>query len=764
MQSALSRLCSLCNDIDFSALVWPTLHMKQVTTAKIDLGEAQDVRARASECDFCHLIISRLDRVEDPDIEKNAHDRCWLGTKLFDSAQVVTERPGNGEMFEVCWLYIEIAPTTFKGFVGPIVPDIIYKPGVQNPTSSDATIQSRPWTLMHLQGCIDPIPHVDTYCQGDGLLAAPLWESRYSGRLRDPVLHHDLPRRWLQLCMEHHKKDCSSVPHPIVDDFRVIDVREMAIVRAQRACQYVALSYCWGSSSTVLLKRDNIESFAVARSLSNITLPNTITDAVTVTRGLGIRYLWVDALCIVQDDTALLLKQIPQMAHIYEQSVCTIIAAAAENADGGLAGVRSGTRTINSITIRLPGMNLVTAAEDPELPGNNSLERRMDLMDYRWRSRAWTLQEEVVSRRKIFFEGDRIFWCCSHGILTEETVKEVATARRSIRNNRSDTVSSSFLEINTMSESIMDKDFTPALYERIVMYYSERNLSFPSDSINAISGILLQFSQKHRFKFTWGHPEAWFASSLLWTTNYQCSPNGGVQKVTWGDSTEAEIPIPTWSWAAWVGKLDGDRVFYKFALRPYRSTRGYWCPLFYRCTIDARNKPLPYACLNPESLQGLNGNQSHPSWVGRPQHIDLSTSGPTQNALDSGLLRFWTSVATVYVGKRSTLLRRETVDHVLLNQNAIPLDNGCFIQSLETLSWADETRYEHYPTAVANLREDFVQGVHKIHALAIELHDRFVSILIVEKVGNTYYRRGICSTQENRWLKSDPKWSLITLG
>ena len=764
MLNTLSRLCTLCSSINFSALVWPTLHGREQATDKTNLGDVRDVRARASGCEFCHLIISRLDQIQGPDIQKSPRDRCWLGTSKFFPDQLAVERSRDGNIFIAYWLFIEIAPITFNGFVGPCLPDRYFKPGVRNPSTEKASVQSRPWTLMHLSGCVDPVPHVDTYCQQQNLVAGSLWERRYSGRLRDPVINLGLPRRWLQLCMSHHQGDCYPIARHIVDDFRAIDVDEMAIVRPPKACQYAALSYCWGSHSTVLLQRGNIAKLSKPGSLKDMTLPNTISDAITLTRGMGVRYLWVDALCIVQDDANLLLKQIPQMAHIYEQSVCTIMAAAARNADDGLAGVRVDTRAIDITLIRLPDLCLMTAAEDPKLPNDGSRVRRVQLDDYIWRSRAWTLQEEIVSRRKLFVEGDRIFWCCSHGIWTEETEKELTTYHDLVREPQDVDGTAESLGLHSMAANMMDQKLTPRLWRSIIADYSRRQLSFSSDAINAISGILLRLGRRDSMKFAWGHPERWFSDSLSWTTNFECLPNAGLQKVISHDGSSVKVQIPSWSWAAWVGSLREDHIHFKWNFDDSSGVDGYWCPTFYRCTLDAHGNPVPYACINFERFQDLSNAVSRPSWVGNQQGIEIATAGSEPDVVDSGLLQCWTSIAIVYIGREPTLHQREPGNHVVLNRHGIRLDSGTKIQSLETLPRADETRYKQYPIAVRRCQGEFVQGVHQVHALVIKWELGWAYVLIVEKVGNIYYRRGVCTIEDKKWTDADPVWMLVTLG
>lgn len=96
---------------------------------------------------------------------------------------------------------------------------------------------------------------------------------------------------------------------------------------------YATLSYCWGCQKNTTLRQDNISQ--LQREIDAENLPQTIRDAVETTRKMSIRYLWVDALCIVQDDEIEKAKEIARMQDVYSCSTVTIIASSASGADEG---------------------------------------------------------------------------------------------------------------------------------------------------------------------------------------------------------------------------------------------------------------------------------------------------------------------------------------------------------------------------------------------------------------------------------------------
>ncbi|KAH6705134.1 heterokaryon incompatibility protein-domain-containing protein, partial [Leptodontidium sp. MPI-SDFR-AT-0119] len=134
--------------------------------------------------------------------------------------------------------------------------------------------------------------------------------------------------------------------------------------------------------------------------------PATILDAMKVVEALVYRYLWVDSLCITQDDPVETQLQIQQIASIYANAVICIVAAAGLSPRTGLPGVSSSRKDLQSIA-RING-NIVLGAFLPNF-------RRM-VMETKWGSRAWTYQEFVLSRRMLIFTESEIFYHC--GTLT----------------------------------------------------------------------------------------------------------------------------------------------------------------------------------------------------------------------------------------------------------------------------------------------------------------------------------------------------------
>lgn len=125
----------------------------------------------------------------------------------------------------------------------------------------------------------------------------------------------------------------------------LIDVIQCCLVQAEPGHEYMALSYVWGKVSGLKLTHDNLRKLQTWHALDYgkmaDMIPNTVRHAIDLVRSLGGRYLWIDMLCIVQDDTDdHKLEELNKMGDIYRNACLTIIAADGAHADHGLCGIR----------------------------------------------------------------------------------------------------------------------------------------------------------------------------------------------------------------------------------------------------------------------------------------------------------------------------------------------------------------------------------------------------------------------------------------
>jgi hypothetical protein len=156
-----------------------------------------------------------------------------------------------------------------------------------------------------------------------------------------------LAKIWLQDCLLLHEKCTrgSALHSPPIFPSRVIDVADpgncFLFENLGERDNYLTLSYCWGQGERLLTTISSYEIFR-RRLPSDDQIPLTFRDAFTVTRALGHRYIWIDALCIIQDDPQDLNREMAKMGDIYHNSTVTIFAGKGPHSSSGLFALRNG--------------------------------------------------------------------------------------------------------------------------------------------------------------------------------------------------------------------------------------------------------------------------------------------------------------------------------------------------------------------------------------------------------------------------------------
>lgn len=192
---------------------------------------------------------------------------------------------------------------------------------------------------------------------------------------------------WISSCQDvhgttHEKSYFQDSIYPFkLQGFRVIDVRRRCLAVLSGGEEYVALSYVWGTRNNIVTKKENVEIFSTEDAFSSVELPKTIRDAIDLTHALGYLYLWVDSLCIVQDDDTVKLQLIANMGSIYANATVTIVAATGSNANAGLSGFDEDSRASINTPLEFIG---------PELQLGVLPHFAAELMESCHATRAWT--------------------------------------------------------------------------------------------------------------------------------------------------------------------------------------------------------------------------------------------------------------------------------------------------------------------------------------------------------------------------------------
>ncbi|KAL0935434.1 heterokaryon incompatibility protein [Colletotrichum truncatum] len=223
---------------------------------------------------------------------------------------------------------------------------------------------------------------------------------------------------WLQSCCDNHSScarysTTSTKWHPtrLIDlgpegsaYWRFRDTTRDGPVSSEEA--YIALSYRWGQTPSILLLTSTIDDFFRGRPIQN--LPRTFRELALVARRFSVRYIWIDALCIIQDSKEDWDVQALTMRQVYSNALCTVAASASSDEEGGLFRERTPS-------------DILPAAIDLSINEHGSSQRFCVYERDYWdknifagplHKRGWVFQERHLSPRVLYFGESQILWEC----------------------------------------------------------------------------------------------------------------------------------------------------------------------------------------------------------------------------------------------------------------------------------------------------------------------------------------------------------------
>ncbi|KAH8774499.1 heterokaryon incompatibility protein-domain-containing protein [Diaporthe sp. PMI_573] len=280
----------------------------------------------------------------------------------------------------------------------------------------------------------------------------------------------------------------------------------------------------------------------------------TIIDAMELCRRLGIQYIWVDALCIIQDDENDKADQLKAMSHIYRCASFTIVAASDQDAGAGLPGLRPGTRCfqqkevlVAQATESKPALSLMTTCNPKSSVKVHYLE------ETKCNTRGWTFQERYLSSRCLVFTEEQVYFSCNEAIFCEESYSEHGPPYLQPFEN-----SGSELSLNAHQQYTEPTDASDRLWRRyraVVERYTRRNLGFQGDVYDAFKGLekALLYMYGERLKLLWGLPCKRLSMALTWDTFSGQVRRKALSTLRMTDLNR-RVSFPSWSWMGWVGE------------------------------------------------------------------------------------------------------------------------------------------------------------------------------------------------------------------
>ncbi|KAI5780496.1 heterokaryon incompatibility protein-domain-containing protein [Geopyxis carbonaria] len=352
-------------------------------------------------------------------------------------------------------------------------------------------------------------------------------------------MSYKLALECIEFCERSHTKCPKRNPEAILPD-RLIDCSvpsapRIVLTGGKLRGLYVTLSYIWGGpqpTSTTF----NIDTYTTV-GLPVSELPLTIRDAITTVHNLGLRYLWIDAFCILQNSDADKAIQLAQMRRIYRSAYLTIIAACGTSVHAGFIRHERPQKIPDvHIPYRCPDGSVGTvyiAREMDTDTGDASHSYYDELEPINWR--GWCLQERLLSPRSLVYASDTLkYYCQTETVNIGGALCEPSTHMR---------LPPTVFHNSTTAGSALSRGPTEIRDERrawlsVIFDYTCRDLTEPSDRLPALAGVVEQFAKIYDTPYLAGLWRKTLLLDLLWYNQHMGPFN---PRPKWR--------APSWSWA-----------------------------------------------------------------------------------------------------------------------------------------------------------------------------------------------------------------------
>ncbi len=505
------NLCLQCQKIPFHSIFTTRIGLSRATNPGFHIGTLRE-RWNREGCDFCALIKHTFIQhygAEYVETQLSKYSGCELF--IYQSPVNVQHDIWDDSISdaEMRPFYLEVHSS---------------KPALERIVKELGDEFSTEWVMPKLHLVLDDSQFGNT-------------STRMYGRA---VLHDEIDwkylAQWLNTCKNRHSialrahsqaaefgKSRRPSPSLHAPQLLAIDVNRLCVVPIPAGAEYIALSYMWGKDQALKLKKANYELLQTTGvfdpGYGNLHPCQTIVDAIDVTRRIGYRYIWVDALCITQDDPQTILANVSIMDLIYAQAALTIVAAAGNNADSGLPGVSKDIpRTQQQMRQKVHGLVIA-----------NMLDSHNDAINHSvWNTRGWTYQERLLSPRLLIFTETQVYYECNQWCHFQEDLHiHDGSAILEVPDGR--------YQLDLEHENLFNT------YALAVAEYTKRSLTNRGDKLRAFTGFLSNLAGPFRGTFLFGLPVNTFDVGLLWTPIGAC--------------TRGDRNFPSWSWAGWDGPV-----------------------------------------------------------------------------------------------------------------------------------------------------------------------------------------------------------------
>ncbi|QPC74132.1 hypothetical protein HYE68_004884 [Fusarium pseudograminearum] len=348
------------------------------------------------------------------------------------------------------------------------------------------------------------------------------------GRVIPPKLDVALPRIWIDYCMSNHKDTpCASQGAPM-RGLKLVDCRNNEVVFVDdlnaETIEYVTLSYVRGTPTD-----DEWDHKGLPEEL-----PPLLTDAISVTKSLGFRYLWIDRFCFPQFSAVERRRQLDKMGEIYARSALTIIVAAGQGVQDGIPGISVPRE--EQLSLQTETGCFTTSLTRPDVEVANS----------KWASRGWTYQEGLMARRRLVFTPSQVYFQCQT-LHCHESISFPLRTHPTLNLGRVFPDNAIGSRANT--------------YKNIASGYFSREFTIPEDRLDAFRGIMDRYAQLddpldsilglplYHTKDFKNLPNPNRTDRLAVGLGWYYDPPGDVDLST--HPMQRQGPFPSWTWLGW---------------------------------------------------------------------------------------------------------------------------------------------------------------------------------------------------------------------
>ncbi|OBS23285.1 hypothetical protein FPOA_03837 [Fusarium poae] len=336
-------------------------------------------------------------------------------------------------------------------------------------------------------------------------------------------------KQWLSNCLTHHQHEKTNTMKPTrLLKYEHKNGKVSLCSSIISDVKYAALSHCWGDVQPLTL--NTATKYQLEEGIPIEAFPKTFKDAFWLVHELGISYIWIDSLCIFQDDKDDWLHESSRMGDVYGNAFLTIAATRAGNCSDGFLGSRKGREYINVRFYQDEMEDKVAVSPMPLdriVAGASIIDMEEELLS----KRAWALQERYLSTRTVHFASDQMYFECQSGFQPEDN---------HMKNNDSDP---DFKIRRRMAAS--DKNQHRDAWAAIVRRYTDRYLTVESDKLPAIGGLAARvFNEQILNDPGEEYLAGLWRGNLLWDLVWAASEQDESRSIP------KSYMAPSWSWAS----------------------------------------------------------------------------------------------------------------------------------------------------------------------------------------------------------------------